>query len=237
MSKTRKSLTALVLAAATILGVTSCTKNANPELSPMPDTASSGIAHIDSVKHYPFPDVVHIKMPEGWKHSSGLQPHGQYSRMDLNVIPQDSPDDATAFSTPGLAIDRRYEFYAEEGESFEFNVEKYRDAEVQDYTENQDKYGITRVKALPEPRTIGNEYHQFTAYGFEYVSIKNVGSGEAVPEQYVQVWYLAREDGLWAFYVKGFPEAGEVPQELLDALDTIFWMEDMQLSQLNSNVE
>ena len=39
----------------------------------------------------------------------------------------------------------------------------------------------------------------------------------------VQVWFVWRNDGLWKIWVVGPLKTNEVPQELIDAVDTIHW--------------
>lgn len=89
------------------------------------------------------------------------------------------------------------------------DVHEFRDAAARDARETE---GVSEVTVLTD-REIGDA----VASGMSVVGI----DGDVLATW--QEWFVWRHDGLWEIVVSPGGQAGEVPVELSDALDTVRW--------------
>lgn len=146
---------------------------------------------------YQPPDVVSIVPPPGWKL---VDLKGTGRPWNWALLPTGDPQN---FQT-GI-------FFA--CHSTPYSDSSYLRAERDQMLREYSYYDyLSSLRAL-EARTIGGA----DAEGIEYRT-------ERLDNVYLkQSWLVWREDGEWSIDVYGSPNAGSIPQELLDSLDTVKW--------------
>ena len=153
------------------------------------------------------PDPVSITVPHGWVDNSAA-----YSDDVLTQLSVTRTAGLTG-PVPGLWASRtspKNLSMTNDGESFSIDIWAYRDRSLKegasDKTHSDQKTLPDRtIDGLPAP---GEQYTEAASDGTTYK---------------VQMWYVLRRDGIWAIGVRGEANSLDIPQELLDAIDTIHW--------------
>ena len=127
--------------------------------------------------------------------SSGERAYYQGSGIEISVIPVHSMVSSGRF---GDLEDKALDFQAE------------KDAKAEDLKAAE----FTRDFSTAEDRQIGDA----PAYGFVYTQDGRAGIRPAL------TYEALREDGVWTVFVFGEVGSDDVPQELIESIDTLTWV-------------
>ena len=152
-------------------------------------------------------DYFHMKIPSGWK---SLNRNEYVGMASYRLVRQ--AENSSSFT--GIQVIRiapehfRGATSDADGDNRKVDMSKYCIESMSDAR----KVGVVSVKKLP-PRIID----KLQTCGY---------SGYEVHENrkyFVYYWFVWRHDGMWEIFINSDPDADEIPQELLKALDTIRW--------------
>lgn len=152
-------------------------------------------------------DYFHMKIPGGWK---SLNRNEYVGMASYRLVRQ--AENSSSFT--GIQVIRiapehfRGATSDADGDNRKVDMSKYCIESMSDAR----KVGVVSVKKL-SPRIID----KLQTCGY---------SGYEVHENrkyFVYYWFVWRHDGMWEIFINSDPDADEIPQELLKALDTIRW--------------
>ena len=153
-------------------------------------------------------DYFHMKVPAGlryleYKEYVGMAKYwlvrqGQDSSSFTGIRVFRLPPDRV----PGSVISD------DDGDNIKVDIAKYRSEDMVD----AGKAGTFKIKSFP-----CKMIDKTKACGYSGYSIRQNR------RYFMHFWFIWRHDGLWKISIYSDPDADEIPQELIKALDTIRW--------------
>lgn len=152
-------------------------------------------------------DYFHMKIPDGWRSLN----RNEYVGMASYRLVRQAENSSSFTGIQVFRIDPEHFRRATsdaDGDNRKVDMSKYCIESMSDAR----KVGVVGVKKIL-PRII--DKLQTCAYsGYEMHENR---------KYFVHYWFVWRHDGMWKIFINSDPDADEIPQELLKALDTIRW--------------
>ena len=169
-----------------------------------PESSSS---YMTPVANTNLSDYFHIKISSGWKSLN----RNEYVGMASYRLVRQAENSSSFTGIQVIRIDPEHFRRATsdaDGDNRKVDMSKYRIESMSDAR----KVGVVSVKKLPA--RIIDKLQTCGYSGYEMHENR---------KYFVHYWFVWRHDGMWKIFINSDPDADEIPQELLKALDTIRW--------------
>ena len=174
-------------------------------LHSMPESSSSYMTPVANIN---LSDYFHMKIPDGWR---SLNRNEYVGMASYRLVRQ--AENSSSFTgirvfrlppdrVPGSVISD------DDGDNIKVDIAKYRSEDMVD----AGKAGTFKMKSFP-----CKMIDKTRACGYSGYSIRQNR------RYFMHFWFIWRHDGLWKISIYSDPDAYVIPQELIDALDTIRW--------------
>ena len=169
-----------------------------------PESSSS---YMTPVANTNLSDYFHMKIPDGWRSLN----RNEYVGMASYRLVRQAENSSSFTGIQVIRIDPEHFRRATsdaDGDNRKVDMSKYCIESMFDARE----VGVVSVKKLPA--RIIDKLQTCGYSGYEMHENR---------KYFVHYWFVWRHDGMWEIFINSDPDADEIPQELLKALDTIRW--------------